>query len=443
MSNQLIKVRLDEDHDDIQLGLHMIKRHRPDGFIPADLQKNDNGSALEADVKDCVTLEAHLQRSILSDTDLATLIISVIKPINQLERIYLDADYVDLQFHNVFYDYRQNGIALVYGIAPKNCEAIEGRVCSFIRELVYEYSRLEKPNSQFVSKILSYLKEPAWHLKGLMYLLEEQLSQPAIKRQDEKMTSHCYPLSANTDSKSVPNVNSKKMIINKELNEEAFDLRDKIEKRKLLYGVLLIIAGALFGVIRTLDISPAEKAGTVLIAGALLGFIAKWLYKRSEIEKNEERYGLASKLQRMTSEVSTSNDDDCCDANQNSKARFVVKKNVIERTGGEDRTVMAKQPVMGCALTEKSGQKILLNREMMIIGRQEGVADILIKDNTSVGRQHAKLIKLSSGYAVKDLKSINGTYVNDKKVIPDQPIALMNGDVLRVSDERFTFHSKW
>ncbi len=102
---------------------------------------------------------------------------------------------------------------------------------------------------------------------------------------------------------------------------------------------------------------------------------------------------------------------------------------------------MVKKVKDGFALSGQSGHKIPLNKDILIIGRQEGVADILITENTSVGRQHAKLIKIDSSYAVKDLKSINGTYVNDKKVAPDQPIALMDGDVLIVSDERFTFHS--
>ncbi len=82
-----------------------------------------------------------------------------------------------------------------------------------------------------------------------------------------------------------------------------------------------------------------------------------------------------------------------------------------------------------------------LDKDVMVIGRQDGVADILIHENTSVGRQHARLIQIDSGYAVKDLKSVNGTYVNDKKVIPEQPIALVDGDVLRISNECFTFQS--
>ncbi len=92
-------------------------------------------------------------------------------------------------------------------------------------------------------------------------------------------------------------------------------------------------------------------------------------------------------------------------------------------------------------LRRSGGQKLPLDKDVMVIGRQDGVADILIHENTSVGRQHARLIQIDSGYAVKDLKSVNGTYVNDKKVIPEQPIALVDGDVLRISNECFTFQS--
>ncbi len=66
---------------------------------------------------------------------------------------------------------------LLYGTTEKELNGIEERLKSLIRELIYEHARLEVPNSEFISTLLSYLKEPGWHLKGLKYLLKEQIQK--------------------------------------------------------------------------------------------------------------------------------------------------------------------------------------------------------------------------------------------------------------------------
>ncbi len=210
-------------------------------------------------------------------------------------------------------------------------------------------------------------------------------------------------------------------------DERKAGFRKDVDLNKLKIGFLIALAGFLFGYIRTLSFSSSEKVGLMLIIGALIGIIVVRVGKGSEkaFTKNKNVVGgaLPRELEVKKSSI------------------FEVKTQKEPYSEAQDRTVMVKKVKDGFALSGQSGHKIPLNKDILIIGRQEGVADILITENASVGRQHAKLIKIDSSYAIKDLKSINGTYVNDKKVAPDQPIALMDGDVLKVSDERFTFHS--
>jgi pSer/pThr/pTyr-binding forkhead associated (FHA) protein len=57
---------------------------------------------------------------------------------------------------------------------------------------------------------------------------------------------------------------------------------------------------------------------------------------------------------------------------------------------------------------------VTLEKDLYIIGRQED-ADIHI-DNLGVSRHHARLRRDGSVYAVEDLDSANGTFVNGKQV---------------------------
>ena len=69
-----------------------------------------------------------------------------------------------------------------------------------------------------------------------------------------------------------------------------------------------------------------------------------------------------------------------------------------------------------------------------VVGR-DADSDVQLS-NLSVSRKHAALEETVSGWAVKDLSSINGTFVEGKRV---EEAILANGDSLRFGDVKATF----
>lgn len=63
---------------------------------------------------------------------------------------------------------------------------------------------------------------------------------------------------------------------------------------------------------------------------------------------------------------------------------------------------------------DKVLKKIETEKPEITIGRSPD-ADIQI-DNLAVSKRHAKLIKQKDQYAVEDLNSTNGTFLNDEKI---------------------------
>jgi pSer/pThr/pTyr-binding forkhead associated (FHA) protein len=49
-----------------------------------------------------------------------------------------------------------------------------------------------------------------------------------------------------------------------------------------------------------------------------------------------------------------------------------------------------------------------------------------------VSRRHAMIFRTSEGYTIEDLGSANGSYVNEKRLQPNKPVVLRNGDLLRL-----------
>jgi pSer/pThr/pTyr-binding forkhead associated (FHA) protein len=81
----------------------------------------------------------------------------------------------------------------------------------------------------------------------------------------------------------------------------------------------------------------------------------------------------------------------------------------------------------------------------LLIGRTQktSVADIDLGPygalEAGVSRQHAHLYLKNGTWLIDDLKSMNGTYVNEKKVSPGQAVPLKNGDVIRCGKLSFIF----
>ncbi len=78
----------------------------------------------------------------------------------------------------------------------------------------------------------------------------------------------------------------------------------------------------------------------------------------------------------------------------------------------------------------RAGQAFDLNKPVMTIGREAG-NDIVLED-PQVSRHHARLTLQAGGYAIEDLGSTNGTFINEQRVMGARPI--YPGDQLRLGD---------
>jgi two-component system cell cycle response regulator len=117
----------------------------------------------------------------------------------------------------------------------------------------------------------------------------------------------------------------------------------------------------------------------------------------------------------------------------------------------EDRTVVRfKKPTKGerpservpCLIVVEGnnlGMVFHLSKKSMIVGRNEQNDVYLHEDGVS--RQHARIDLHDDAYTITDLKSTNGTFVNDART---QQSALRDGDKIRMGDVvlRFSFQDQ-
>lgn len=80
------------------------------------------------------------------------------------------------------------------------------------------------------------------------------------------------------------------------------------------------------------------------------------------------------------------------------------------------------------------GRRYELDRTEMVLGR--GTDTDIVIDLDSVSRRHARIFRHQNAYFVEDLKSTNGTYVND---VPVAESRLADGDLVKVGNAIFKF----
>lgn len=83
-----------------------------------------------------------------------------------------------------------------------------------------------------------------------------------------------------------------------------------------------------------------------------------------------------------------------------------------------------------------AGSRFLLDTDSTTAGRRHDGGIVL--DDISVSRRHAVFTRTESGVVVKDVGSLNGTYVNQKLV--DQQL-LRSGDEVQIGKFRLVFYN--
>ncbi len=82
----------------------------------------------------------------------------------------------------------------------------------------------------------------------------------------------------------------------------------------------------------------------------------------------------------------------------------------------------------------REGETIVLDTDVLTIGRSPH-SDIFL-DDVTVSRHHARVIRDENGFMVEDLNSLNGTYINRKRI---ERHRLTEGDELQIGKFKLAF----
>jgi FHA domain/zinc-ribbon domain len=86
----------------------------------------------------------------------------------------------------------------------------------------------------------------------------------------------------------------------------------------------------------------------------------------------------------------------------------------------------------------RAGEHFIPQGERTTVGRSPD-CDIFL-DDVTVSRKHAVLVQAEGTFSIEDLGSLNGTFVNRKRI--ESPTKLQSGDEVQIGKYRMSFISK-
>lgn len=95
-----------------------------------------------------------------------------------------------------------------------------------------------------------------------------------------------------------------------------------------------------------------------------------------------------------------------------------------------------RQPPMILKTTDMD-LEFYINKPQFVLGKNIANVDGIIPYNKAISRIHCKIIFQNGSYFVMDMRSANGTYVNNQKLKPSELHPLKNGDQLRLANSMF------
>jgi|SRR5690625_4422023 len=112
---------------------------------------------------------------------------------------------------------------------------------------------------------------------------------------------------------------------------------------------------------------------------------------------------------------------------------------IVTPVRAEDRDAIEALPPSSALLIVQhgptAGARFLLDAKRTTVGRHPS-ADIFL-DDVTVSRKHAEFLASPQGFLVRDVGSLNGTYVNRERI--DEAL-LVAGDEVQIGKFRLTYH---
>lgn len=423
VNHSFLVIRPENEVDTKAYPVRMVLGNVIPGLLPCRLQKADGHILLYYDITIRQPLSKVYER--LNYAELKEIYQGFLKIFEQMEMFLLDTNQLLLEPEYVYVDKKEGGIYLCY--LPGYERAIQMQLRCFTEYLLPRIEHQDSRGVMFGYSMYRLLVEKRFQMEAVQEILHRSEEEGREKEEYEVSQVLSENRADNQGEVVYPEENDEKKC---KISQKKVWLKDMMLLLLCLFlfgGFVFLRQWGYFSYV-TLPVMLAAFLCIVLGMGLLLAADSR---RKKEKEACDTEMAQNMEEKAVLSEESES-------------LEFFHGKPSMESVGvtGEETVVLYKNPEYDCPVlvSEEPGQapSIMLNQEMIVIGKMDGVSDVLL-DRASISRIHAKIQKKDQDYWVGDLNSKNGTFVNGKKLEKEEEYQLQPEDQVVFADISYRF----
>ncbi len=439
--------------------LRMLENNSVKHVISPEMVRKEGLACFYYNITSRISLSFFLRRQKLSREEFLRLLLQITSSISDSSSYLLDPESFIFNIEYIYINPETFEPALVYlpmKIGQNGC----GTLQSFISELLMMHIQAEGfDNGNFVQRILSVAKSEVFSLKACVELLSELVygSEQGKKSAQHgeaggKKAENGEPWNAESGKVERSTANNYIKVKKEEKKEEKEKKVEKNGSKNLIVVLMIVLQFAMGSIIYT-SRGFLEKVGenkTVTYAAVLMIVLAvdvlifKRLYDArlifvKQVEPKPDTEVLGQKSRVGGNEVNMMDGMGYWSVDKRSKATYAGDTNgyteIVCKTELLGKDVKGI-PALRCTGKHGSDEDIVLDKDDFVIGRLEGHVDHIINNN-AVGKLHAQLVIKKGSCFVKDLNSMNGTFINNTRIESNKEFELKDSDRLRFANCEF------
>ena len=441
----------------------MLEHNRIRHVIPVDVIIKEGGTCLYYNITSKISLSFFLKRRKFERKEFLRLLLHITSAVNDSAGFLLeDSNFI----YNAEYVYicpETLEPALIYVPAAQEAGGRAETLQGFISDLVLQHINVEGFGSgNFVQRILAAANSEVFHIKGMIALLNELLhgKEP------------CECDAGEAECKTGEGESGETLWKNKKVGKRGRKIGGSNDAEctgtaagrppwlaVLAIFVQIVMGGVIYlgrGFLNNASENPtATYAATAMIVLAIEVLLIKRLFaaKLINLESGHENTNSDADIDADTVNIL----EQVCEgpacianiANEASAELAAASTELAQASVKKSKHISCKTELLGSHMKStrflKSAGKqigdedIIIDKDDYIIGRLAGHVDHALTNN-AVGKLHAQLVCRDGSCYIKDLNSVNGTFINNKRIESNKEFELKENDKLQLANSEFVFY---
>ena len=163
--------------------------------------------------------------------------------------------------------------------------------------------------------------------------------------------------------------------------------------------------------------------------------------EKKQDKKLNEKHGFLFGGRKKKTEESGAAEQKAMDSKPVVQNQKPPKREIINDLDRGDSTVMMASGQATVLIRTRNGMEYEHSGDSYVIG-SGAQADIVVADNPTVSRKHARIFTNNGSFYIEDMGSTNGTCVNGERLRKLEPYKLGDRARIRLSDEEYFFETR-